>query len=70
MNRKQQKKLGAMGVLKKNSSLGYAFGKMHDVNAHDIPISPPPNAPKCRKCGGHLRFFDNRTVCSKCGKRQ
>ena len=51
---------------KKNSSLGYAFGKMKRVNAHDIPITPPPNAPKCKKCGGGLNFFDNRTVCRKC----
>lgn len=52
---------------RKNSSVGYAFGQMQKVNSHDIPISPPPNAPKCSRCGSGQNFFDNRTECRKCG---
>jgi len=51
---------------KKTATLGVAFGKLEQVDPNDIPITPPPNAPKCKKCGGSLALFGNRTECRKC----
>jgi len=66
---KRDKKIHAMlnpTSNKKTATLGLAFGKLEQVDPKDIPITPPPNAPKCKKCGGSLALFGNRTECRKC----
>ena len=65
---KRDRKIHAMlnPTNKKTATLGIAFGKLEQVDPNDIPITPPPNAPKCKKCGGNLALFGNRTECRKC----
>ena len=63
---KRDKKIHAMLNPKKTATLGIAFGKLEQVDPNDIPITPPPNAPKCKKCGGSLALFGNRSECRKC----
>jgi hypothetical protein len=50
---------------KKNSSVGYAFGSMKNIDSKDIPITLPPRSQvSCLGCGQLTSHESMR--CSRC----